>query len=387
MHTGTAYKVKDLLLTIHRVDPVHLFFSRLFGGHALTGGIVVGLIHVGIWIGVSRIISSNLPALTRQTREIIFFNNPDELSFGLFLWGFFVPVVWYFYLASGKLWQGAVKSLIAEGVVRENFVQILDNFYFTLLAVVISIAVGVLYVQNTIPGEIEAGRFSFWFVTSWSVAVITGMLMLNAYIFISFVLNTILMAYRVFHYFGVNAILKVKVFCEDDCGGFGAFGRLAIKFSLLAVLVGVWAVWFTLLPVLSGGQPNFSASVILLYTAYIILVPTILLSITWPIHRAMQKYKLDFKREFALRMNHNFSCLTELESPGMEDFENYNQKSLEFYEQLAVYQTINTMPEWPLATRTYRRFSRIASLPGIIGVASYIFDVIDIFGVIQQLQR
>lgn len=105
---------------------------------------------------------------------------------------------------------------------------------------------------------------------------------------------------------------------------------------------------------------------------YILLVPTILLSITWPIHVAMQKYKLDFKREYALRMDHYFACLAELQNPGMEDIESYNQSNLEFHEQLAVYQAINAMPEWPLATHTYRRFTRIASLPGIIGVVSYI---------------
>jgi hypothetical protein len=339
----------------------------------LAGG-VAAIIHLSLWAGVSLAVEASHPALA----NIRYFYHPDELSFGLFLWGIFIPVLWAYYISSEQQWKAMASTLVAEKVVDQDFSSILIKPAYPLLALTIAIGVGLFYRFLSIPSEIAHGRFSFWFVNGWMMFIITFLVAFNANIFIDFVLRTVKLSYRLRIYFDRNGVQRVHIFSADECGGFGVVGSLAMRFSSLAILVGVWATWYCLLPVFSGGDPNFELTVILIYIAYAVLVPLLLYLITRPVHNAMLQYKRRYKADVATRLENLFTSIDQLDLL-RASCEGDTARYLNDYERLKmVYERIDTIPEWPISLKNFQKFTGFASLPGIIGFVTFILDMVNI---------
>jgi hypothetical protein len=355
-------------------DPLNTFFQKIFRGNALLAAAVCAAIHISLWIGVSLAVKARYPGF-----EASYFNDKDELSFGLFLWGVFVPILWGYYIASDHQWREMVRTLVDEKVVDQDFSGILVKPAYPLLALTIAIGVGLFYRFVSIPSEIGHGRLSFWFVNEWLMFLISFLVAFNANIFISFVLRTINLSYRLRIYFDKFGVQKVHIFSADECGGFGVVGSLAMRFSSLAVLVGVWATWYCLLPVFAGGDPNFEITVILIYIAYAILVPLLLYLIARPVHNAMLQYKHRYKSDVACRLEELFASIDRLDLVRAA-CEGDTARYLDDYNRLKmVYERIDTIPEWPISLKNFRKFSGFASLPGIIGFVTFVLDMVNIF--------
>ncbi len=338
----------------------------------LTAG-VAAFIHLSLWIGISKAVEESYPLLT----NIRYFYHPDELSFGLFLWGVFIPVLWAYYISSDQQWKEMVSTLVEEKVVDQDFMSILVKPAYPLLALTLAIGIGLFYRYVSIPGEIAHNRFSFWFVNPWMMFVITFLVAFNANIFISFVLRTINLSYRMRSYFDKYGAQKVHIFSADECGGFGVVGNLAMRFSFLAVLVGVWATWYYLLPKLTHAQeaPISGLTVILIYTAYAILVPLLLYLITHPVHGAMLEYKRRYKADVAARLEQLFANIDHLdllrascEGDAARYLDDYGRMKM-------VFERIDAMPVWPISLKSFKKFSGLASLPGIIGFITWVVDM------------
>jgi len=277
-----------------------------------------------------------------------------------------------------------VSSLQQSGLVDKEMTNIIPDKSFTFLSLLLAAIVGLLYRYNSINVEIELGRISFWFVTNWTIILLCIIIAVNYYVLLNFVLDTIVLSYRMASFFKRKGILSLIIFHIDGCGGFAPIGSLAMKISSLAVLAGIWAVWYSLLPKLFGTAPNLGISVWLIYAAYIILAPVLLLLITWPVHKAMRKYKMEYKQRVCDNLETTFNTLSSaiINAP----YKNLTAltENLEQYKCLMqVLERVDAIPEWPILLANFKKFTGFASLPGIIGFVSFLFDLIDFTKIIR----
>jgi hypothetical protein len=377
MKPETKLKIKTTLVNLLGMtktrDPIPALMTKIFKTHFLLAAITMGVLTVGLWIGVSNVIEHYYPG-----RADVFFYDPDEFTFGLFLWGFFIPVMWWYYLSSPSSWKRTVNALQEKGLVDRELIHIIPEKSFTVLSVLLAIMVGLLYRFNSIPTEIALGRMSFWFVTPWSMLLICLVVSVNAYVLINFLLDTILLSYRMATFFNSRGICSLVIFHVDGCGGFGTIGSMAMRMSSLAVLAGLWAVWYSLLPKFFGAAPNLGLNVWLIYGVYIILAPLLLLTLTWPVHKAMRKYKINYKERVCNNLETTFHTLsnTAIEPPCNDP--KVITENLDQYKRLIqVLERVDSIPEWPILLSNFKKFTGFASLPGIIGFVSFVFDVID----------
>ncbi len=365
-------------------DPIYPLAQKISRGRPIIGAVLVGIIQLCLWWLVGSIIHTNFP-----NPEIVHLTDSDEFSFGFFLWGVFIPILWWYYLSWPSILKKVIKTLGDNDVISKDKLERAINSRqkntFTIPACLITIFILILYFSDSITVEISSGRISFWFISWWSKLILGIFVGVSAYILIVFlfkVLQTILIFRK---FFMKNGVKKVYVLHVDECGGFLVIGNLATRLSTLAVIVGMWAVWYSILPWLVGGKMNFSSTVLMLYGAYAILAPLLLLSLILPAHYAMQRYKKDRMHTYTQKIqnkfelvNTNFECEgLEITSPGKtRHYINECQKQYDFYMLLA-----NT-PEWPIKMLNLKRFTRFALLPGVGGVISFIitaYDILDLY--------
>jgi hypothetical protein len=366
-------KMLSILGNTKTQDPLYTYVTLIFKSHTVLASIVMGVLTVGLWIGTSALIENFYPG-----HASVYFYDPDEFTFGFFVWGFFVPVLWWYYLSSKNAWMNMVKSLVRKKLVDLEIIKIIPKKSFTLLSLLLALLVGLLYRFNSIPTEIGLGRTSFWFVTDWSIFLICMLVALNSYVLIIFLLDTVLISYRMASFFKHNGIRSLVIFHVDGCGGFGQIGSMAMRMSSLAVLAGLWAVWYSFLPKFFGAALNLGLNVWLIYGVYLILAPLLLLTITRPVHKAMRKYKLEYKKKVCNNLETVFSALSNMSIELPCNDPKVINENLDLYKRLTpVLERVDAIPEWPIMLSNFKRFTGFASLPGIIGFISFVFDVVD----------
>ena len=347
---------------------LYQMFSRIRAyaiAHATHTALLMGILHLSLW----QIVGTLVLHMGCQG-EIAYITDMDELAFGLFLGGVFVPILWWYYLALPKIWKDTVQSIYKAGIVGKEVFSILNVPSYTLLVWMVTGLIGLLYRFNGIQSEVSLGRISFWFVNRWTILTITIIVIIHTYALVSFILKALLLAWRMWKFFTQYGIQRVRIFHADGSGGMGVVGDLAMKIAGFAVLVGMWAVWFSALPWFRTGKFNFGLSVILLYAAYVILTPLILVSILWPAHRAMQKYKYSYENKLADELEQTLRFIFE-----KQNIDTYLER---YHALLTVYQAAQDIPTWPISRRRFAKFTSIASIPGVFGIISSIHDVVDI---------
>jgi hypothetical protein len=370
-------RIKAMIQKLDQIDPVSGICKRLFLNHPLLAAISVSVILVSVWW----ILGSYTVAHVSLTKNITGPKDFDEMSFAVFLWGIFVPAIWWYYLSLPKMWYKMVDALCALGLVDRDLFEkaILPKLgkSFFLPSFLLAALVVFLYKLNSVPTEIAHGRISFWFVTPFGNLLICLYVGLNAYVLIGFALKalTLIMASR--QYFYTKGIKSIYLFHPDQCGGFASVGNLAMFIASLAVFAGLWATWYLLLPLLAGGQINHSLSVILIYLAYMILVPLLLISLTRPVSQAMRRYKHKEVMRVSKKLQHHLSTIVENENKqSSPDVFITSKKYMEDYENfIRLYENLNAMPESPIRKINLQRFSSIAAVPAILGVLSIAADV------------
>jgi hypothetical protein len=219
-------------------DPLFVLLHRKLKVKPGIGAISIGVIQVFVWWLVDAITKSKF-----LDSRIIHVTDLDEFSFGLFLWGIFVPILWWYYLSWPNLLEKTISSLCEYEVVDCKLVkdemEKQQKYSFTFIAFWITLIVLALYFFNSMPTEIGEGKLSFWFVSWWGKTVLGIFIGVNAYIFVMFVLKALEMIFRLRNFFKRVGVKSVYVLHVDKCGGFGVIGSLAMRLSSLAVLVGV----------------------------------------------------------------------------------------------------------------------------------------------------
>jgi hypothetical protein len=393
-------KIWSTLKRLNHFDPLGAFSKRLFWGSPLLTALMVGLLLVAGWwmMGeyskdlhpTSEAICSAYPQIVcPKNLTIVYQTDPAELAFALFLWGIFVPVTWWYCLSMPNMWNKLLTSLARENVIdSRGLKQVLTpalESSFWMPSFLISVFVMALYFWGSLPSEIELGRASFWALTLQGRVMVTAYVGINTFVVISFVLRTLILIAVTGHFFAKHGIKEIHVFHVDRCGGFGAIGALATQISSLAVFMGLWAVWYSALPALSGGNMNFGITVILLYSAYAILVPLLLIALTRPVSLAMKRHKQQLLMKVSVRLQEELDLLiNRAGSDQMDEFFAQGKSGANRYQNLQqLYEQLSQIPESPIRLLNLKRFTGFAIFPAIFGSISFMLNVFDLFSKIN----
>lgn len=368
-------RIVSIIRKLNQIDPVSPISKKLLRDKPVLTAIIIGAILVGIWWILGNYTVAHYPG------NIIGPTDPDELSFGLFLWGIFVPILWWYYLSFPRLWEKVILALCKAEVVecesfRQTVIPKFNNVQF-IPSFLISALVVYIYMANSVTTEIVNGRLSFWFVTPFGRVAIALYVGCNAYIFVNFVLRTLIQIMTFRKYFNTHGIKAIHVYHVDKCGGFAPIGYLAMSIASLAVAVGIWATWYALLPVMVGGKMNLSATVFLLYLAYAVLAPLLLISLMRPVSSAMKRYKQEIVMKVSRRLQDDLKSLfaNGKETEKIDAVLSVLQKMEEYQKLNALYDHLSAMPESPIRAVNLKRFSSFAAIPGIVGFVSFFADV------------
>jgi hypothetical protein len=139
-----------------------------------------------------------------------------------------------------------------------------------------------------------------------------------------------------------------------------------------------------------GGNINLSSTVILLYAAYLVLAPLILLVLILAAHNAMKRYKETEMFSCSRKLQEKLYVIAKTNL--MEIQENNNnvsagkyleecQNAYEFYKLLA------RTPEWPIKMLNLRRFTSFAVIPGLTGVISPLLMAYDVMDILAKFTK
>jgi hypothetical protein len=383
-------KMIAVFTKLNQVNPVSWLSKKVFFNSPLLTAICSSALQVSFWW-----FYGNYVVATKSSASRLPITGPmdlGEMSFGFFLWGIFLPLILWYSLSLPRMWNKALSSLCSQEVVEcEPFEQVinrkLNNTYF-LPSVIISLAVTYFYMTVSIPAEIATGRVSFWFVTPFGKIMIALYVGLNSIVFINFALRTLILILNLRHYFKTYGIKVIHIYHVDKCGGFAPIGNLAMRIASLAVAAGVWATWYALLPLTAteNGKFYLNSTVILLYLAYAILVPLLLISLTRPVSQAMKRYKQEIVMQVSRTLQEELKSLV-VKKTGTEKIDavlNVLTRMEEYQKLNALYDHLSAMPESPIRSINLKRFSGFASIPAIVGMVSFLADF---FSMLSWLQR
>ena len=389
-------KIWEFIKHTNHFDPITKF-SKLFWKSPLLTAIAVGGILVSGWWLMGRYSVGIDPVPTAEeicarfyvkrcpaNIEIVHYTDPAEYPFALFLWGIFSPVIWWYYLSVYGIWNRLLQSLSREGLVdKDEFRNAFQPFLggsFWLPSLLISIFVMVLYAINSIPSELALGRASFWTLSFQGAALIILFVGVNAFVLISFALRTLILIIVTARFFNTRGIKDIHAFHMDRCGGFGAVATFATQLSSLAVFIGFWAVWYSMLTVMSGGEMNFGMTVILLYSAYGILVPLLLIVLTHPVSMAMKRYKRELLAQVSKLMQRELDELVkEAISENVDELLKKTTEGEKRYQSLQqLYEKLSLLPESPIRLANLKQFTSFAISPAVLGFISTLLSMFDL---------
>ncbi len=192
-------------------DPLAALIMKAVRRKVWAVALLMGILYLSVWWGVGEVMLALHPM-----EKFVSPKSPDEFSFGLFVWGVLVPILWFFYLSAPEWWKRTLITLSTSGNIEGNITKVIETPTFSGLAMVLAIAAGIGYLKVYAPSEIASGRTSFWFLEWWSKAIISVMLTAVYYVIAVFVLSTLLKTIRFYQFFknGDN-VKKVHHFHVD----------------------------------------------------------------------------------------------------------------------------------------------------------------------------
>jgi hypothetical protein len=381
-------KLKSTIADIENSDILFRLVIKHFRTRPCRQFLLIAVFHIVIWLSVGLISETVYPE-----NKIIWVSSISEMTFGGFLFGIFIPTIWAYYawLPRGVLrlaGELCSKRIIPfHGVSEEkdhderDLLDILESamtfrFLPTIAVIGIGIALLVFFkVSSPFESTSSEGIVSFWFVDWWTKVIIACLFLVNAYVILLFALKAASVAISIGRYFKAREILHLYLLHPDKSGGMGSIGKLAFNISYFAVLIGFWATWLILLPLLRSGDPDFYTA-ITLYPAYIAFAIIIMVSTIYPAHQAMKKYKLS-KLEWL-----GYEIERRISSRSLNLYANLDKRD-ELDEEIKhlkeFYELTSAIREWPVSIPALTRFSGISIIPALSGILSFFLDIAKIF--------
>ncbi|MFQ6015069.1 MAG: hypothetical protein ACE5NP_06470 [Anaerolineae bacterium] len=309
---------------------------------------------------------------------------------------FIYPIIWAFYLWQPTLISHTLESLRRNGVIgpassepgkpvsdRKSFdypdfvnelVKAFNNGWWPTLAAFFVVGLGLVFAVSIWPTYQPAvmGKPLWWYSNKpYLFLVRLPLLLLTWYMFVMFLIREIL-AIVWFNRLFASFEAQVRPLHADNCGGLGAIGDFSIWSTVLAIAISVNLIIETLTPTFYGKPPNLSFEIMSGYGLYILLVPSLLLAPIWAAHQAMKR-----ARDAELfTIAEEFEATLVAAQAGLQRDSKTIEEDNDKMDQLqARYDMIlKTFPVWPFSTSALRNFSITASIPPLLGTASFVIE-------------
>ena len=331
--------------------------------------------------------------------------DPGELYWGIFVWFVSTPSWWAYFVWQPiaisrtidslqknavifnagevqKLESTALEPATENGDLSSCLLSALSGPYWPIMALIATSVVVFLYEIFLVPRAplTLQGKPTFWFVDPRTHSLLLLLIGLNVYSLISFALRTLITIIEFRAFFGNrNSITAIHPLHPDGCGGFSALGVFATQLSFLVVIMGFWAVGFTLFSMLGGAPPQWNLVIAMMYAAYIIAVPIGLITPVWSAHKAMQRFRdsklSTISHELEKLVTSSMGRLgTMRRAPSIKTLQ-ANVDKMEYFRQMYQF-VLDTTPVWPISFPTLKKFGVTAALPVVPGILSFIIDIV-----------
>lgn len=358
-------------MVLYRSDPLLRLLVERLKLPALT---IVGLavtISAASVFGVGAIASY----WVHERAEIIRVFDPVHLGYNLVVIFLNIPLVWAVYVWQPRGIASTLRSLRQNDVIvertkgsfeefRKRMMANLDSFRLAIAAVLVVLLFQLLETVIVLPAEAQRlGKPVFSFYDKrYYYFFFVPVLSVTYYVVAMVVLKGLLALFWFNHLFR-EFEARVQPLHPDEAGGFGALGRLAVKYGLISVALGVIPAWVSLVRVFSGSGWAHT-DVIVLYAFYIVLVPVCVISPVWSAHKAMARARDELLGEISSAFE---QTLRQEKTP--------DWKTLD--ELLATYAHIkDTFPTSPIPLAIRRRFSITALVPLLTYGASIVVHLV-----------
>ena len=367
-------------LTLHAGDPLwNLLMKRLSLSLPIVVVLIVAVTVVCI-LGIGAVVSYWV--YPQPNLDIIRVFDPDHLYFALVVLFVYSPSVWFIYLWQPRGMATTLHLLRQNDVIVETKERSLEasikrmnsilNSPFLLTAIIVAMLI-VLLLESfvAVPGEAAArGKTFFWYYDKrYYLLVFVPISYVTLYVAFMVVAKGILalgwfnLLFRRFH-------ARVHPLHVDGVGGFGPLGSLAIRYSLIAVSLGVIGTSLTVARVFADGGWMLVES-LLFYVAYAVLTPACLITPLWSAHQAMvhcrNKLLDDISNEFE-------RALVEESPKNAAAFKESGKRLLVLRARYSLVR--DTYPTWPLSLTAFRGFGITASLPLAVSIISTVVDLV-----------
>jgi hypothetical protein len=223
--------------------------------------------------------------------------------------------------------------------------------------------------------SVSTSPVSFWFVNPGTASMALLMNGMSTYVIAITALTALLSAKEIHTFFRNERVpISVHPLHPDQCGGFGSLGWMALRWGLVAVLLGIWATVLTLSPIIKGDFPRPGLEMLLLYLAYVLLVPLCLLSPVWAAHGAMKKFRDAKLKELAEALESILDSVEDSRGWPVADLQSRLARMTDLRQLYRIVQ--ETTPTWPIAAPAVRAFSITAILPLLSGVLPVALDTL-----------
>jgi len=358
-------------------DPLYAASLRLLRTPK-RAAMAAGVAQMGLWAAVGLYFQHTCPP-----GSFVGITDSAELAWAPFVFAIVAPVLWGYYLWMPSATTSALQSLLDNGVVacvdlrdvvpgathekpskRRRFRSVGRWIPAAAVALMSCVVVSV-WLSDFVAYDVNSGRVSFWFKADWSTCIIGGIVWIDSYVGLQIVARAVALAIKLRTVFGRAGVRRVIAAHPDGSGGLGALGSVAVRISYLAVLVGVWAVWFTLLPLVYGARMNWGLGTVGLYCLYLVAVPGTLLALLMPAHRSMSRYRAARLAALAGEMEYLVSRTIDSRVP-------LGRRLLDVR---AAYASVEATPTWPLKWSSHRGFRLAALVPALTGIVTAAIDI------------
>lgn len=309
--------------------------------------------------------------------------DPAHLYYALVCVFVYVPSIWLMYLWQPLGIAKTLHSLRQNDVIVETQDQSLETFtkrmnaalsnWLLLIAVTVVLLVGLL-LETAIVLPTEAGDwgkvFFAFYDKRYYFLVFVPILYLTAYAAIMLAVKGVF-ALVWFNLLFRRFEARVHPLHPDGVGGFGPLGSLAVKYSLIAVGLGVVGTTLAVNRVLFGTGRLYLDS-LLFWALYITLTPASLITPLWSAHQAMVRARNGVIDGVSSEFDKTLESLRQ--KPGRVGG---SKKAWDKLDEFKARYTFvkDTYPTWPLSLAAFGRFSLAAALPLVTGIASIVINV------------
>ena len=321
--------------------------------------------------------------------------NPAELLNGMNVWAIFLPMIWGLYRwMPGKTYKTITILennclIITEKPDYQSFEKLsqtikkaYNNGFIDRLAFLGMVVTTGIFMIFCVPLQEKAlGIKDFWYYTPVTTIIFTLIFAFSCYIIFLLVFRQIYVLWLIDNFFKQpGCIEKIYPHHPDKCGGFSDIGLLSTGMGLYVILVLVWALIYAYYyPIIAGGKPLWT-TLIIVYIAYFLIVPILIIIPLWSPHQAMLRFKQTKLKDISTELLKLTS--ESINTIHLEDSTELcsDMDRIKKLEELYVFLDAQT-PVWPVYFKSLRLFSIATSIPFVLSMVANVAELVNLINI------